>query len=918
MPIITAAGKLQPAPILQAEAVGVAVTENAAENIIVGVPRDSSSKTLQALTAAALVLPGLLLSPVQAAEDGSDNVSMQFSRYEESERELVDVESGFKPIAVDTLHASGKFNIRDNYRIAIGLTQDTWSGASPVATAPLLAGGNRAILRNTTQGVITSGASPYVNGQVVLDRQLNPVRFAPDGTAAIDTRNVLIMSSASPEMRQQVDATVEYQGAQGGMSIGAGISDEDDYLSRFGNLGGRLDFNQKLTSINFGAGYTSSNADAVLDPDLLPYLNRSAYASQLVRTQGSERLQGKRNDRTVNIGLTQVVDASTLFDVSVGYTSSRGFMENPYKATTVIFVGPEAFSSAAQQTVNGDVRALLEQRPDKRRQLAVNAHYVHHLSALDAALHLEYQFSSDDWDIDTHSLEVQWVQPLGNWTFTPRVRYYTQGAANFYQPFLLSRQFYRSAAKDAAGREIWLSPDAEQRQFFRTANGEFVDGGNNPVDAGLLDLQPQFVDFSAAKLPQHFSSDPRLAAFGSVSAGLTLRRSFARGFAVEAGFEFYQRASGRVAGNKADSSFADMDYVMANLALEVDLQATTRRLRRESLAGGHAQHAGPIHVAHQIPAGIMFGHRLTQAGAFMAGYRVSQTRQSGALSRGTESVLDASVVATACSAEVLCRYAPQQMNMTMHMLDLMYAPTDSITLMLMPQFTTMDMQVRELAGRPAPIPGVHEHGSMGAHFNSAVGDTVAAALISLHETAAHALHLGLGVSIPTGKVDMEYQRSFGTDGGLQHFDMQTGSGTWDLLPSLTWSGTRQSWHWGLQVAGSKRLESRNASGYRLGNVVDVSAWAGHNLNSWLSSTLRVAWADKGELHGDFTAYNARSGPMDFPANQGGRLLDLGVGVTASLAGSDIAIEWLQPLRNNFAGVQLERRGVMTASWRYGF
>jgi hypothetical protein len=41
-------------------------------------------------------------------------------------------------------------------------------------------------------------------------------------------------------------------------------------------------------------------------------------------------------------------------------------------------------------------------------------------------------------------------------------------------------------------------------------------------------------------------------------------------------------------------------------------------------------------------------------------------------------------------------------------------------------------------------------------------------------------------------------------------------------------------------------------------------------------------------------------------------------MTASVAGSDISLEWLEPVHNNFDGVQLERKGVISARWGYGF
>ena len=63
--------------------------------------------------------------------------------------------------------------------------------------------------------------------------------------------------------------------------------------------------------------------------------------------------------------------------------------------------------------------------------------------------------------------------------------------------------------------------------------------------------------------------------------------------------------------------------------------------------------------------------------------------------------------------------------------------------------------------------------------------------------------------------------------------------------------------------------------------------------------------------------------MDFPHNQGGQFWDLGIGINARvpsgrLVGNHVAFEWLQPLRDDFNGYQLERQGALSATWHYSF
>ena len=96
---------------------------------------------MRALTAAALALPGLTHVPTRAAE--GDDASFQYGRYEEGERELFGKRTNIDPIQVDSLLGSGSIALFDRLKFAFNFMQDTWSGATPVATAPLAFGGNQ-------------------------------------------------------------------------------------------------------------------------------------------------------------------------------------------------------------------------------------------------------------------------------------------------------------------------------------------------------------------------------------------------------------------------------------------------------------------------------------------------------------------------------------------------------------------------------------------------------------------------------------------------------------------------------------------------------------------------------------------------------------------------------------------------------
>lgn len=875
--------------------------------------------TLHALTSAALVLPGLLITPPVVAKD---RINFQYGRYQEGERNLYGVPNSLRPISVDVLHGSGIFSLTDRTKFSFGYTQDTWSGATPVTTTPLATdGGNRPYAIN---GIVV-GASPILQSNVLLDRDLNPIGRDPltkQLVGGIDPRSVLVMTSASPETRRQATFGLSHEWNEAAINVAGGFSRERDYKSSFGNIGGRLDFNQKLTSVKFNGGYTHSEIGAILDHDSSPYITKTAYAQQIVNRGGSEILRDNRQDWVANAGMTHVLNKNALIDANIGYTHSRGFLENPYKATSFIFVDPLILNNGQSNTITGEVRAFIEQRPDIRNQVAINTKYVQYFNSFNAAMHLGYRLSVDDWGVNTHTFDANWVQPVGNgWTLTPRIRYYSQDSASFYQDYFFSRQTFQRQEIDSLNRPIYFNPQNPNELYFRELFN-IVDQNGNPVGQEFSQtLQPRITTYDPGKLPENFSSDYRLAGFGALSGGVTLSKILAKGVALEAGFEYYTRASSMQIGS-GNSSFADFDYYVANAAVKFDMEPVTSPPIGAS-AGSGAPHAHTsLHHHHKIPpAGIMFGHMLDKPGDFMAGYRFMYNWTGGNMMHGTHKASDQTIIDQGCRAD--CQFAPTYMDMRMHMIDLMYAPTKWWNVMLMPTFMDMDMNLRELSGIKDPLTSTaHTHHGAAGHETGALSDTYFSSLIKLINIPGHRMHINLGLSAPTGKVDIELRRTNKQDGGLIHFGMQLGSGTWDFMPSLTYAGEKSRWSWGAQFSGIKRLEEKNKSGYRLGDMVQATTWGGYDLTHWLTATVRGAYTWQDAIHRDFDQFSARIGPMDFPSNYGGQFWDMGFGVNARLggrfAGNRLGFEWLQPIQNDFNGFQLDRQGSLAATWSYQF
>jgi hypothetical protein len=853
-------------------------------------------------------------------------VDFQYSHYQEGKRDIsVSPDTiktfgskSFNPIEVDSLHGSAKISLTDRVKFAFNYLQDTWGGATPMATTPYLATGNQAI--KNSKAVLT-GASPYANSGAGLKNlyadsrsnrlfqtgQLDPNTGLP--VFKSDTRLTHVMSTASPETRKQGDFKLSYDWDNAGISAGGGVSIEDDYDSRFGNIGGRFDFNQKQTTLNVDLSYTNSYTHATLDHDdyTFPYLLPS---SQFVQEGNLKIISGTRQDWATHLGLTQVINKDALVSADFSYTRSTGYQSNPYKAVAIAFVDnnpdPLKFADLPPGVFPAEIQMFTEQRPEVRNQYAVGGRYAQYINALDAALHFDYRFSADDWGIHAHTFESDWVQPLGSgWTVTPRIRYYSQDAADFYAPF----------------------------QIVKQAVYNPVTGANNPQN----------------NLPDHYSSDQRLSGFGALSGGVTVTKQFTKGLTLETGFEYYTHQGGLKLGGGGEGAYANYDYWLANAALKVNLDALGGN-------GGSHGHAGHDHHAHGVhaPAGVMFDHMLPKAGEFMVGYRYMWNSQSGNMLNGTNAVSDQSIINNGCAEPGSrgCFLTPDSMSMSMHMLDLMYAPTDWLTLMLMPQFVDMNMDMRGLytsakdAGLEGGLAGHYVHHTQNGHETGGIGDLGMYALFKLFDNGTHHVHATAGLTAPTGDVNLQIRRTHTIDGGYQDYGMQLGSGTWDFKPSLTYTGHIDDFSWGVQANGIVRMEDKNKSGYRLGDMFQGTVWGGYGITNWLTATVRGVYTVQGAIKGQFngsangqfvdakapvdpaTGLQPNSsilkfGPQDYSGNYGGRYWDVGFGLSAvvpsgDLAGNRVSVEWLQPVEDDVNGYQLKRDGALSATWSVAF
>lgn len=218
-------------------------------------------------------------------------------------------------------------------------------------------------------------------------------------------------------------------------SIGGNFSKEFDYLSVGTNTNIAKDFNQKNTTLSAGLAlsYDQVKPSGGIAKPFTPMLFgdnviSGADAESDDEGDGSNNkitTANSDNKTTIDLlfGLTQVINRRMIMQFNYSYSQVNGYLTDPYKLLSVINDG-----GLTQQY-------LFENRPDTRTKQAFYLQTKYHFdsSIIDAS----FRYMTDDWNISSQTVDLRYRINLANDNYIePHVRYYTQTAADFYQPYL--------------------------------------------------------------------------------------------------------------------------------------------------------------------------------------------------------------------------------------------------------------------------------------------------------------------------------------------------------------------------------------------------------------------------------------------------------------------------------------------------
>mgnify|MGYP001035663794 CR=1 FL=1 len=284
----------------------------------------------------------------------------------------------------------------------------------------------------------------------------------------------------------------------------------------------------------------------------------------------------------------------------------------------------------------------------------------------------------------------------------------------------------------------------------------------------------------------------------------------------------------------------------------------------------------------RAPIGVM-GDHVHHKGAWMVSYRYMFMNMDG-----TDSDVSGYMM------------RPKSMDMQMHMFGAMYTPINNLTIGLMLPYKVNNMDM-EMGAMNMPM----EMESEG------FGDLKLSGTYRVWSSSVHQLLANLALSLPTGSMDEE--------NGVARlpYSMQLGSGSYGLIPGITYTGLANGWGWGVQANGTFYL-NENDHDYTLGNRYGLQAWGLRDLCSSSAVSLRLSGNRVENIDGADPQLNPMMTPLADPNLRAGTRLDLLAGIDYRIGPARLALEGGAPIAQELDGPQLETKWMVIGGLQVSF
>jgi len=282
-------------------------------------------------------------------------------------------------------------DVTDRDRVNIQAVLDTMSGSTP--SGAVKASGSS----NTTTGASGGG------GTSVTD---------PNASALSHFDDTRLADSLTWTHTHENNWVIDYNAA---------VSIENDYRSYSGAVTVNKETAKKDYRFTFGVAETYDQiyrVGAGSTPVPLTQIADNQFAGE-----------GEKNTTDIILGLTHIINRRTIAQVNLAYTISQGYLTDPYKVFSVVDRATD---------IPIDDSSYYESRPGDRHRTSITFQINHQLYPSDNIFHGSYRYYTDDWDVNSNTLDLNYRFNLANTNYIePRIRLYQQTKASFYQ-----NQFY--------------------------------------------------------------------------------------------------------------------------------------------------------------------------------------------------------------------------------------------------------------------------------------------------------------------------------------------------------------------------------------------------------------------------------------------------------------------------------------------
>lgn len=367
-------------------------------------------------TATCTLLGSSLPTPVDAQEDPTWDFNTSVLYYGEQDDRVQDI----------SISAIARRLYEDERILSFGITIDSLTGATP----------SGAIRQDVAQTFTRpSGLASYVE----------PAGVLPLDDTFLDTRLALTLNWEQP------------YGDTSSFSVGASASKEYDYLHLGLNGKYSKDFNKRNTTVSAGLAISHDQLD--------PVGGAPAPFTSMLDVGDISNRTGKADKDIIDVvlGVSQVMSRNLLVQANYSYSYADGYLTDPYKILSVVdgITGDTLIRAPSPFGVSGPSHQFLyERRPDERTKHSFYAQGKYYMDG--KVLDASYRYMTDDWDIDSHTVDLRYRLPFGAANYLePHVRYYSQSEA----------EFYRLSLVDGAPLPIFASAD------YRLGNFDAITAG---------------------------------------------------------------------------------------------------------------------------------------------------------------------------------------------------------------------------------------------------------------------------------------------------------------------------------------------------------------------------------------------------------------------------------------------------------